>query len=824
VLDTDISTADALRHLQSPEPDDRATIDRRRFLQLVGMGMGAGLVAGGSGSLLDEMLLGHDPSAWAAGPVGAHDGILVVIGMFGGNDGLNTVVPINDSRYYTQHGSLAIPAASTLPLDSSAGLNPRLPVLKQFWDRGQLAVVRGIGYPNGDLSHFNSMAYWMAGQVGGIPSTGWLGRWLDGYLGGSADLFAASEIGWNVPLHLVGASRRGTVVPLGRPGFGAATDPRSERAYAAIRAMNTSAHGPWHAAVAQAYSDQLTVAAMLAPEYPSENSDNELVARLEIAARLINANLGFRVLTAGWGDFDSHAGQPDMHNTRMTELNDAIARFFAVLDPAWSSRVTVMTFSEFGRTSWDNDGAGTDHGTSAPHFVIGANVRGGMYGAQPSLKNLERWDRMPHTVDFRSYYASIIDGWMGGGSRDVLGANYENLKLFARTPGITTSGGTAPLPARVSAPSIFNPITPFRVFDSRDGTGGGLTRPLNAGERVRVLIAGVGDIPASGVTAVVANVTAHEATQPNYFTVYPSRTARPGTSNLNAGPGRTVPNLVVMGVGSDGSIDVFNSHGTAHCIVDVFGYYTADAGDRFTPLRPRRLFDTRNGRGIRAGKIVHQTPVDVQVAGEAGVPASGATAVVLNVAVVEPESLGWVRVRPAGDTRGATSNLNFRPGDIVPNLVICKLGDGGKITVDGYGPGTHVLGDVFGYFGESGSLLRTVAPKRMLDTRDGIGAEKRPVGPDHGITLSIAGLSTFPRDATAVVLNVTATNVAGPTYVTVWPDGTDMPSTSNLNVVTGQTTANLVICRLGSTGALQLASPIANCDLIADVLGYCIAD
>lgn len=101
-----------------------------------------------------------------------------------------------------------------------------------------------------------------------------------------------------------------------------------------------------------------------------------IVSRLETAARLINADLGFRVLSVGWGDFDSHAGQPDQHGRRMHEFDTGIARFLATLDPSWASRVTVMTFSEFGRTPWGNDGAGTDHGTAAPMFVIGRNVRG----------------------------------------------------------------------------------------------------------------------------------------------------------------------------------------------------------------------------------------------------------------------------------------------------------------------------------------------------------------------------------------------------------------------------------------------------------------
>jgi len=418
MLDPDISTADALRLLHQPETDPFA-VDRRRFLQLVGMGLGAGLVAGPGSSLLDAAIPGHDPSAWAAGPIGPTDGILVVIGMFGGNDGLNTVVPFNDGNYYDQHRALAIPGDQTLALDGNSGLHPALTEMKRFWDAGQLAIVEGVGYPDPDLSHFNSMARWMSGTATGIPTSGWLGRWLDGYLDGRTDLYAAAEVGHAVPLHLVGRRALGSVVPAGRPGFGVPESEHDIRRFATIRAMNAAPPTTWLGRVGQAMEDQLDMAATIAPVIPAELPEEGIVARLEVIARLINANLGFRVLSAGYGDFDSHAGQPAQHPVRMGELNAALVRFFELLEARWSGRVTIMTFSEFGRTSWDNDGRGTDHGTAAPHFVLGPNVRGGFYGQRPTLAGLSRWDRMAHHVDFRDYYGNVIDGWLGGGSADV---------------------------------------------------------------------------------------------------------------------------------------------------------------------------------------------------------------------------------------------------------------------------------------------------------------------------------------------------------------------------------------------------------------------
>ena len=554
----------------------------------------------------------------------------------------------------------------------------------------------------------------------------------------------------------------------------------------------------------------------------SENlSDTPVVARLDVAARLINANLGFRVMTAGYGDFDSHAGQPSQHPVRMQELNAAVKRFFEVLDPAWKTRVTVMTFSEFGRTPWSNDGAGTDHGSSAPHLVFGHNVKGGMYGRQPKMGGLNRWERMGHHVDFRSYYASLIDGWLGGGSSDVLGGNFENLGLFRRGPGILPGGGIAPGPAIVTAPSSFVPLAPKRVADTRDGQGGVPQRRLRPEERVRVRVRGVAGVDEKA-TAVVANVTAVDATQPMFFTVYPGSTARPSTSNINGGPGRPVPNLVVMGIGEDGCIDVFNSHGNTHCIVDVFGYFTAEGGDKFKPLDPARLFDTRSGAGARRGKLGHLETMDVQVSNRAGVPKSGASAVVLNLTVTEPDAPGFVSVAPTGGAAPDTSNVNFFANDTVPNLAICKLGASGKVTISGAGGNRHVLADVFGYFASNGDQLRATPPRRVLDTRYGVGSDGA-VGPDRPIRLTLGGSGAVPATATAVVMNVAATEVSGLSFISVWPYGEENPGTSNLNLAPGQTIANLVICRLGEGGALTIANELAECQVIADVLGYFVA-
>ncbi len=811
MLDPDISTDAALRLLHLPETDPLA-LDRRRFLQLVGMGLGAGLVAGPGSSLLDMALPGLDPSAWAAGPIGPEDGVLVVVGMFGGNDGLNTVVPFNDGNYYEMHGSLAIPGASTLPLDANSGLHPALTNLKQYWDAGEMAIVEGIGYPDPDLSHFNSMAKWMSGIPSGVPTTGWLGRWLDGYLAGSKDLFAATEIGYSVPLHLVGNEARGSVVPAGQPAFGVPETERDVLRFNTLRAMNSSPPSTWIGRVGQAIEDQLDMAQTLAPVIPEDLPEPSIVARLEVMARLINANLGFRVLTAGWGDFDSHAGQPNMHPVRMEELNAAIGRFFEVLHPQWSGRVTIMTFSEFGRTPWDNDGAGTDHGTSAPHFVIGRNVKGGFYGQRPSMAGLRRWDRMDFHVDYRDYYGSIIDGWLGGGASDVFGGRtIQDLGLFHSGPG---EGGGVP----AATPADFVAITPQRVRDTRTDLGGPAGK-IGPGQTIDVQIAGVGGVPATGVTAVAVNVTSVNASEPTYFTVFPNNASLPPTSTLNPVPGRAVPNMTVVGLGALGRISVFNASGHADCLVDVVGYFHSSAGSKLAPLAPSRILDTRGGIGAAQRRIRGGETIDLAVAGHGGVPAN-VDAVVLNLTSVNTTSGGYVTAWPRGAARPDVSALNYERNMVIPNLVLCKVGDGGAVSLFASDGEVDLLADVVGCFATDGAKHVALAPARILDTRSGLGAPQGKVGGGHEVDLAVSGRGGVPVGASAAILNVTVVGPSAATYVTTYPHGSPRPEASSHNASPGQTVANLVVAKLGDGGRVRLFNAAGQTDLIADVTGY----
>ena len=576
--------------------------------------------------------------------------------------------------------------------------------------------------------------------------------------------------------------------------------------------------------------DQLDLAGTLAPLIPDESdmSDVPLVAEMEVMARLVNANLGLRVLTAGWGDFDSHAGQPNQHSNRMRELNAAITRFFQVLTPAWSSRVTIVTFSEFGRTSWSNDGSGTDHGTAAPHFVLGANVRGGRYGQRPSLAGLGRWDRMPFHVDFRDYYGSVIDGWLGGGASDVLGGRaVQDLGLFARPPGVVPplppggagSGGGTTQPGGAGAAGQFLSITPSRVCDTRKGIGG-RRGPIGPGQTMRLQVAGRGGVPDTGVLAVAVSVASVDATQHGYFSVFPSNAPVTTSASLNPHPGRPVSNMTIVGVGPDGCIGVYNAHGTAHCVVDVMGYVRSEPASRLTPLVPGRVLDTRRGTGAPLRRVRAGGVIDLVVAGHGGVPAHGVDSVVLNVAAVEPSGPGFLSVWPSGLPRPLVASLNYRAGRNLSNLVICKLGAGGVVSLFASGADLDLVADVVGYFSASGASHVAVTPARLLDTRHGHGARRGVVRGGSEIELAVVGVGGVARDAKAVILNVTATDTTSDTFVTVYPNGVGRPHASSLNVMSGDTVGNLVIAKVGSNGRVRLFNRAGAVNLVADVTGY----
>ena len=827
MLDPDISTADALRLLTIPavdQPDDRLGMDRRRFLQMMGWGVGAGALMGGLGETIGaDLLPGRLREAAASTPVGPTEGILVLLGQFGGSDGLNVVVPYANGQYYQQHGDIAIPASQALRLDAQVGLHPNLPYLKSLYDAGQVAVMQGVGYPNPDLSHFTSMALWMHGKAGnGVPNSGWVGRWLDGLSGD--DPFRAATVGQGLPLHLVGVNKRGIAIPQRGVGFGGDPNDNDHRQqqwmYTGMRnfANAPAGRGPWHDAIATTVKGVIDVGQQVAPVFGEALPDNDLAKKMTVAARLINANFGLRVIDTGYGDFDNHSSQPADHAELLTDFDAALQLFFATLLPQYRSQVTILTYSEFGRTSWSNDSSGTDHGTTNNHFIIGPSVRGGLYGVQPNLAGLKRWDRMVSAVDFRSLYATVLDRWLGGGASTVLGANYEQFDVFRGPPGgVVPSPPTFPAPG---APAGFVPLSPVRILDTR-GPLGGHEGAFAAGETWSLPVRGLSGVPADAA-AVVVNLTGAGATSDTYLTAWRSGEGMPATSNVNVVTNGAVPNLAVIGVGANGAISLFNSVGSSHVLADLVGYFREGTADTtaLTSLVPDRLLDTRGDLGGHPGAFGPGDEFDLQVTGRGGVPASCAAAV-LNVTIAGATGDTFLTVWPNGEGQPTTSSVNARPGQTAANLVISKLGADGKIRIRNENGSAHILVDVAGYFvaGTGGRYL-PVSPRRVVDTRSGIGAAQARIG-GAPLSVQIAGANGLPATGIAAVqINLTAVAPSSDTYLTVYPSGSALPNASNLNLAAGGVRANSVIARVGTDGRILVVCGQGDTDVLVDIVGY----
>ena len=760
-------------------------ITRRRFLQ--------GAMALGAVAAIDPRLLFGERAS--AAPLGPNEHVLVVVFLAGGNDGLNTVCPVNDSMYRSLRGPLALDPAACLPVGGDLYLNPALTHVKARYDAGKVAIVRGLGESHDDHSHFSSMATWMSGQVGGMQTTGWLGRHLDGL---GLDGLAGVSVGDSgIPLHLRGATAPVTGLPTWDGLFGVATDGNyDDYVYDALQALgsDTMTKGQWAQAMAMAMRDGLQVANTVQPAFAPGLPDAGLARDLTLAARVINLDVGARIVTATFGSFDTHDDQLTEHAALMGELDAGIEAFFAALDPAFATRVTLMTFSEFGRRVDGNDSGGTDHGTAGTQLVIGDSVLGGLHGLQPSLAALDSRGDLQHTVDFRSLYATVLADWLGGDDAAVLGGTFERLPIFKPVSG---GGG---LPA-----GVLTPLPPARVLDTRTALPA-----VTAGTPRSLTIAGQGGVPGAGAGTVVVNLTATQPSAASWLTLWPSGTTAPTASNLNFAAGQTRANLAIAKMGADGKVLIANGVGATHVIADVFGWFPG-TGACLTSVTPARILDTRNGAGTKLGA---GQPLDLKVTGVGGVPANGVGAVVLNLTATAPTASTYLTAWPSGQPRPLASNLNPAAGETVANLVLARVGAGGMVSLFNATGATHVIADVLAWLPDNDARYGAMTPYRLLDTRAG-----NPVGAGGTATLALPQAGV-PASARAAVINVTATQPSAASWVTAYPSGTSVPSTSNLNMGPGETVPNLVIVPIGADGKVVLRNAVGTTHLIADVNGW----
>ncbi|MFJ4675248.1 right-handed parallel beta-helix repeat-containing protein [Kitasatospora sp. NPDC088783] len=381
--------------------------------------------------------------------------------------------------------------------------------------------------------------------------------------------------------------------------------------------------------------------------------------------------------------------------------------------------------------------------------------------------------------------------------------------------------------------SQYTAYGPKRLLDSRDGTGVPAKGRIAPYGTVRLKVGGANGIPADA-TAAVLNVTVTNPAADGHVTAYPEGGQRPNTSNVNYRTGQSVPNLVMVPIGVDGYVDLYNGGwGATDLVADITGYFTPSPAAGYAAVGPTRLVDTRDGTGAPRAQIAGRNSVPVQVAGAApGLPGGGITAVALNVTVTNPREDGHLIVYPSGQAVPTASNLNFTAGQTVANSVVVPVGADGRIRVfNGAWAGTDVIVDVVGYYGanEKGAFM-PVDPERLLDTRD--PALWKGALPLHGRYYAYLPMTTR-SDIPAFVFNATVTDTRDNGHLSVASDPNTLdnyknnntspvypPTTSSLNWKRGDTVPNLVQVASGGGVIDFFNESDGDINLIVDIFGY----
>jgi uncharacterized protein (DUF1501 family) len=413
---------------------------RREMLRL-GLGSSALLACGPTVPLF----LTRSASALADDRPSAKGRILVVVQLDGGNDGLNTVVPYRDDEYRKRRPKLAIPAGEVKKVDDRIGLHPSLEPLAKLLEEQRLAIVQGVGYPNPNRSHFDSMAIWHTARTAvDKAAPGWLARAIDRRPGPDGDA-PGLHIHESFPLPGALAGGRQVVPSMARlEQFRRRLGmPSGNEAAAQIEALDRLARqdrgesGSLLQFVERCSLITYASSARLERvqqdgsgarvEYPDFYG---LARRLRLIAQLVKAGLSTPIYYTHLDGFDTHSGQLPQHANLLRELGASLKAFLDDLEKSGESeRVLVLVFSEFGRRLGENGSGGTDHGTAAPVFLLGKPVKPGLHGAYPDLTRLEDGDPI-HAVDFRRVYATLLDRWLEVPHRDVLGASFEPMGVL----------------------------------------------------------------------------------------------------------------------------------------------------------------------------------------------------------------------------------------------------------------------------------------------------------------------------------------------------------------------------------------------------------
>ncbi len=405
---------------------------RRRFLKDT-LACSTGLAIGGGAPAPWLHALARQASAHDAS---AANRILLVIQLSGGNDGLNTVIPYSHDAYRAARPKLALPANEILKIDEEIGLHPTLGGVQRLLEKGRMAIVQGVGYPNPNRSHFESMDIWhTCHRKEDRTGEGWLGRMI------AAEQVAAR--GEALGLHLgseqqpLALACRGVQVPsiasieqfrlkVAEDGF-----QTGQFMQQSATAEEDNLLGFLEASTATAIvaSNELNKS-LKEPDNSADFPSTQLGEKLRTVSRLIVSGLSTKVYYVTLDGFDTHSLQPQAHAGLLRQWSDALEAFVLRLEQAGQAdRVLVMTFSEFGRRVAENASQGTDHGAAAPVFFAGASLPTPLIGQHPDLEDLDDGDLKFHT-DFRSIYASVIEKWFEAPSQPILGQAFPSLSII----------------------------------------------------------------------------------------------------------------------------------------------------------------------------------------------------------------------------------------------------------------------------------------------------------------------------------------------------------------------------------------------------------
>ncbi len=370
--------------------------------------------------------------------------VLVVVQLSGGNDGLGTVIPYTDQTYFSSRPTLAPKPEEILKLTSSVGLHPSLGGLKGLYDNGHMAVLQGVGYPNPNRSHFRSMEIWQSARPDVKEPTGWLGRLLEADDDDEANTLRAINIGNLLPRTLWNET---TLVPsiTNVETYQFRTDGRylgdpSAQLDAIHHLCDHAVHGVEEEYVSKAAIDAFASSDALRTavgryQTTVQYGNNPFAEGMKLIAQVVAADMGTRIFYISLGGFDTHSGQSRRHAELLTMLDQGVASFYSDLEKMGKAdQVALMTFSEFGRRVHENGSAGTDHGTALPMFLVGGNIKGGVYGNNPDLSNLDQGDLRMQT-DFRAVYSSVLRNWLGADPSKIVDGNYSNIPFTLAKTG-----------------------------------------------------------------------------------------------------------------------------------------------------------------------------------------------------------------------------------------------------------------------------------------------------------------------------------------------------------------------------------------------------